>query len=232
MADDSNTVGQSKMAIGFAELDQSDARERDLRDRYQHIQAHINVERARCKLARIANEGFQNLFASLDDIGAIIGADAVFTRQQARHQPRFAATLVLPGCAPLTWLNLLKHDDDESLVDTVIHEAIHATVCVLGRLPRSPQLDEPIAYHGEEVVALVGTNIVLQKIGFRAPVQFVCNKIAVDQCQENLVRLGCNEQFLQARLAEAKIAASFLTDFEIKIAPPTLEEVQARHGGK
>ncbi|KQT12895.1 hypothetical protein ASG57_08050 [Bradyrhizobium sp. Leaf396] len=192
----------------------------------------MDVTEALSRLAAIENAGFQGLLAQLEDNGVILGADAVLPRDMARRHDRFGLTLVLPERAPLIWLNLLKHDSDAALVDTVVHEAVHSTVRLLERLPRSPEPDEVIASYGEEVVALTGTILILRKIAFPAHREIAQNLIALANCKKTLGQLGCSEQFMRERLAEAELAADFFTDFGIEVACPTLEEVQSRSGRK
>jgi hypothetical protein len=221
-----------RVARAYGKLDRSEARERDIGARYQHIRRHIDVVRARGKLAEFDNAGFQGLLAQLDDNGVIFGADPVLPEDLARLHPRFGLTVVLAGKAPLIWLNLLKHDSIAALVDTVVHEAIHSTVRLLGRLPRTPEPDEAFASYGEEIVALAGANLILRKIAFPAHHEIQRNKVALFNCKKILSQLGCNEQFLRERLAEAELAANFFTDFSIEFACPTLEEVQSRSSRK
>lgn len=197
--------------------------------RYDYILRNTNEAQARAALEGVNNAGLQDLLMVLDDIRAIVGVDTILTDAQALAQPRFGLTLVIPERArPLIWLNLRKHKTMEELVDTIVHEAVHATVRVLQRHARSPEPHERITYHGEEIVALAATNLILRKIEFPAHHQIARNVIAVDNCKNILGQLGCSEQFLRDRLAEADVAADFFTDFGIEITVPILEEVQAR----
>ncbi|KAB2760781.1 hypothetical protein E0H22_24870 [Rhodopseudomonas boonkerdii] len=214
------------------QLDRSMARESELASRYRHIRSHMNVTQALEKLDGIENAGFQDLLAQLADLSVVIGADAVLPRHLARRQERFGLTLVVPGHEPLIWLNLLKHDNVAGLVDTVVHEAVHSTIRHLGRLPRTPEPDEAIASYGEEVVALAGANLILRRIKFSARREIARNMIALANCKTVLGQLGCSERFLRDRIAEAEVAASFLTDFGIDVAAPTLEAIQSRAGRK
>jgi hypothetical protein len=211
-------------------IDQSEDRAHDLAGRYRHIRNHMNVNQAMSRLSGIANDGFQGILAQLIDCGVFIGADAVLPRKLARRHERFGLTIVIPGSAPLIWLNLLKHDSTCALVDTVVHEAIHSTGRILGRHVQTPQPDEAIASYGEEIVALVGANLILGKIAFSARRQVAQNILALTNCNIALRRLGCSERFLSERFAEAELAAAFLTDVGIEIACPTLETVQSLVG--
>ncbi|KQT12621.1 hypothetical protein ASG57_06475 [Bradyrhizobium sp. Leaf396] len=232
MAKHSDTMGWRESTANYGQLDRSEARERDLATRYRHIRSHMDVTQALERLGGIENAGFQDLLAQLADIGVIIGADAVLPRDMARRSDRFGLTLVLAGSGPLIWLNLLKHDSVAGLVDTVVHEAVHSTIRHLGRLPRTPEPDEAIASYGEEVVALAGANLILRKIKFSARREIARNMIALANCKTVLGQLGCSEGFLRDRIAEAEVAASFLTDFGIDVAAPTLEAIQSRVGRK
>jgi hypothetical protein len=222
-----DTADRRETTSVHAQLDRSEARERDLATRYRHIRTHMNVTQALSRLARIDNAGFQGVLAQLADIGVIIGADAVLPEDLARRHDRFGLTLVFAGAAPLIWLNLFKHDSESALADTLIHEAVHSTVRTLGRLPRTPQPDETIASYGEEVVALAGANLILRKIAFPAHHEIAQNMIALAKCRMVLHELGCSEQFVGDRLAEAELAANFFTDFGIDVAPPSLKEIQS-----
>ncbi len=224
----SDTADRREPTTGHGQLDQSHARERDLATRYQYICRHMNVTQALSRLDRIDNAGFQGVLAQLADIGVIIGADAVLPEDLAQRQDRFGLTLVLAGAAPLIWLNLFKHDSASALADTLIHEAVHSTVRILGRLSRTPEPDEAIASYGEEVVALAGANLILRKIAFPAHHEIAQNTITLARCRSVLHQLGCSEQFLRDRLAEAELAANFFTDFGINVAHPTLEDIQSR----
>ena len=220
------------MRMAFGKLDRSEARERDIEARYQHIRSHIDVNRALSRLAEIENAGFQGVLAQLADIGVVVGADAVLPKDVARRHDRFGLTVVLPGKAPLIWLNLDKHDSVTALVDTVIHEAVHSTVRLLGRLPRTPEPDEVVASSGEEIVALTGANLILREIGFPAHREIAQNMIAFANHKEILGHLGCSEQFLGERLAGADAAADFFTDFGIELTNPTLDEIRSRSSRK
>lgn len=230
MAKRSDTVDKREPTADHGQLDRSGPRESDLSKRYRHIRNHMDVTQALETLGKIENAGFQGLLAQLADLAVTIGADAVLPRDMARRSDRFGLTLALPGHTPLIWLNLLKHDSVAGLVDTVVHEAVHSTVRHLGRLPRTPEPDEAIASYGEEVVALAGTNLILRKIAFPAHHEMARNMIALANCKTALGQLGCSERFLRDRVAEAEVAADFLTDFGIDVAAPTLKEVQSRAG--
>ena len=232
MAKRSDTVDRREPTANHGQLNRSEVRERDLAMRYQHIRSRIDMTGALERLDEIENAGFQGLLAQLADLGVVIGADTVLPRHLARRHDRFGLTLVLPGHAPLIWLNLLKHDGVAGLVDTVVHEAVHSTVRRLGRLPRTPEPDEAITSYGEEVVALAGANLILRRIAFPAPREIARNMIALANCKTVLGQLGCSERFLRDRIAEAEVAASFLTDFGIDVAAPTLEAIQSRAGRK
>lgn len=230
MSKPSDAVDGKEAIADPEQLDRSEARERDLIARYQHIRSHMNVTQALERLDQIENAGFQGLLAQLADLGVVIGADAVLPKHLARRHDRFGLTLVLPGHAPLIWLNLIKHDTTTDLVDTVAHEAVHSTVQLFGRLPRTPEHDETIASYGEELVALAGASLILRKIAFPARRQIARNTFALANCKTVLDRLGCSEEFVRHRLAAAEHAAKFFTDFGIDIALPTREEVQSRSG--
>ncbi|MGL3107265.1 hypothetical protein [Bradyrhizobium sp. BR 1432] len=201
--------------------------------RYDYILRNMNERQARAALAGVNNAGFQDFLTMLDDIGAIIGADAVFTNAQALAEPRFGSTIVIPERArPLSWLNLRKHRTIEELVDTVVHEAVHATVRVLKRHQRTPEPEELIAYHGEEIVAMAATNLILRKIEFPAYHQIARNMITIDECKNKLSRLGCNAQFLRERFAEAAAAEAFFTDSFLEFGAPTAVEVRTRRSSQ
>ena len=220
MAKRNDKTDVSDAVSAHGTLDRSEAFERELGVRYQHISSNIDPARARSELAKIKNAGFQDLLARLDDTGVMLGADAVLDKDSARHLPRFGLTLVLPARAPLIWLNLLKHDSITALVDTVVHEAVHSTVVELRRLPRTPEPEEKIASYGEEIVAFTGTNLILRTIRFPAYHEIARNMLAIDTCKEILGRLGCGEKFVRDRLAEAEAAADFFTDLTIAVRPP------------
>lgn len=197
--------------------------------RYDHISRNIDEARAREQLAEVNNVGFEGVLTMLDDIGTIVGADAVFTDEEAVAQPRFGLTLVIPERdRPLIWLNLRKHKTLEELVDTVVHEAVHATVRVLNRRQRTPQPEEAFAYLAEEIVALAATNLILRRIEFPALHQIARNMIGIDRCKNMLGRLGCDAQFLGDRFAEAEAAAAFFTETLIHFGPPNEARVRAR----
>lgn len=228
----SDTIDRDEPTATHGHLDRSEARERDIAARYEYIRSHINMKQALERLDGIENTGFQSLLAQLTDLGVIIGGDAILPRRLARRHDRFGLTLVFPGHVPLIWLNLLKHESVAGLVDTVVHEGVHSTIRHLGRLPRTPEPDEAIASYGEEVVALAGANLILRKIKFSARREIARNMIALANCKTVLGQLGCSEWFLRDRIAEAEVAADFLTDFGIDVAAPTLEEIQSRAGRK
>ncbi len=215
-----------------ASLNTSDADDRDLEARYEHIRRSVDVARAGTELTKVDNAGFQDLLALLDDLDVIVAADAVFSEALARVAPRFGLTLVLPGRRALIWLNLFKHTSVGALVDTVAHEAILATVSILRRYPRTPQPNEEIAYHGEEIVALTGANRILTKINFPAQQEVAINMMAIEAHKVTLRQLGCAEAFMHARAAEGETAAALLTDHLIKVGVPTLAEIRAHRSDK
>ncbi len=176
----------------------------------------------------IGNAGFQELLERLDDLNIIVGADALLAADGAQALPRFGLTLVIPGRPPLIWLNLLKHSDSMELVDTVAHEAIHATVNLLGRHPQTPQPTNELAYHAEEIVALYGANWILNQIEIPAHRQIEQNLATIDHHAEILIGLGRSPAFLQQKSAEGVAAAKFLMDLHlIEVAAPTLAELNA-----
>ena len=229
---DNNSMRLCGMCQVRASLNTSEAGERDLEARYEHIRRSVDVARAGAELAKVDNAGFQELLALLDDLDVTVGADAVFSESWARAQPRFGLTLVLPGRRPLIWLNLFKHMSVAALVDTVVHEAIHATVSILRRYPRTPQPNEEIAYHGEELVALTSANHILTKINFPAQQEVTINIMAIEAQKVTLRQLGCAEPFMHARAAEGEAAAALLTDHLIKVDVPTLAEIRAHRSDK
>jgi len=202
--------------------------QRELQRRYNHIQQHLDVRGARIQLSTIDNAGFRELLERLDDLNIIVGADALLPADAAQALPRFGLTLVIPGRPPLIWLNLLKHSDSMELVDTVAHEAIHATVNLLGRHPQTPQPTNELAYHAEEIVALYGANWILNQIEIPAHRQIEQNLATINQPADILIRLGRSPEFLQQKDAEGDVAAKFLLESHlIEIAAPTLAEVNA-----
>ncbi|MFZ5681570.1 MAG: hypothetical protein ACOY91_17620 [Pseudomonadota bacterium] len=165
----------------------------------------------------------------LDDLSIVVGADALLPPDAARALPRFGLTLVLPKRRPLIWLNLLKHVDAMTLIDTVAHEAIHATVNLLGRHPQTPQPMNELAYHAEEIVALYGANWILNQIEIPAHRQIAQNLATINQHADILIRLGRSPAFLQEKSAEGVAAAKFLMELHlIEVAEPTLAELNAR----
>ena len=191
--------------------------QRELQRRYDDILRHLDVRRARLQLSSIDNAGFQELLVQLDDLSIVIGADALLPVDAARALPRFGLTLVLPKRRPLIWLNLFKHTDAITLIDTVAHEAIHATVNLLGRHPQTPQPTNELAYHAEEIVALSGANH-----------QIAQNLATIDHHAEILIGLGRSPAFLQQKSAEGVAAAKFLMEPHlIEVAAPTLADLNA-----
>ncbi len=203
--------------------------QRELQRRYDDILRHLDVRRARFQLSSIDNAGFQELLVRLDDLSIVVGADALLPPDAARALPRFGLTLVLPKRRPLIWLNLLKHVDAMTLIDTVAHEAIHATVNLLGRHPQTPQPMNELAYHAEEIVALYGANWILNQIEIPAHRQIAQNLATINQHADILIRLGRSPAFLQEKSAEGVAAAKFLMELHlIEVAEPTLAELNAR----
>lgn len=201
----------------------------ELQRRYDDILRHLDVRRAHFQLSSIDNAGFQELVVRLDDLSIVVGADALLPADAARALPRFGLTLVIPGRPPLIWLNLLKHMDAMTLIDTVAHEAIHATVSMLGRHRQTPQPTNELAYHAEEIVALRGTNWILNRIQAPAGHQIVQNLATIDHYAESLIRRGCSPAFLQQKDAEGVAAAKFLMELHlIEVAAPTLAELNGR----
>lgn len=202
--------------------------QRELQRRYDDILRHLDVRRARFQLSSIDNAGFQELLVRLDDLSIVVGADALLPADAARALPRFGLTLVLPKRRPLIWLNLFKHTDAITLIDTVAHEAIHATVNLLGRHPQTPQPTNELAYHAEEIVALGGANWILNRIGAPANHQIAQNLVTIDHHAEILIGLGRSPAFLQQKVAEGVAAAKFLMELHlIEVAAPTLAELNA-----
>ena len=214
-------------AAGFCLQNSFDQRE--LQRRYDHIHRHLDVRGARTQLSTIGNAGFQALLERLDDLNIIVGADTLLPDDAARALPRFGLTLVLPGRRPLIWLNLLKHTDAITLIDTVAHEAIHATVGILGRHRQTPQPINELAYHAEEIVALSGANWILKRIQAPADHQIAENLAAIGHHEETLIALGSSRAFLQQKDAEGVAAAKFLMELHlIEVAAPTFAELNAR----
>jgi len=202
--------------------------QRELQRRYNHIRQHLDVRGARIQLSSIGNAGFQELLERLDDLNIIVGADALLPADGAQALPRFGLTLVIPGRPPLIWLNLLKHSYSMALVDTVAHEAIHATVKLLGRHPQTPQPTNELAYHAEEIVALRGANWILNQIEVSANRQITQNLATIDHHAEILIRLGRSPAFLRQKAADGITAARFLMEPHlIEVVAPNLAELNA-----
>lgn len=213
-------------AAGFGFQNSFDQRE--LQRQYDHILRHLDVKRARFQLSSIDNAGFQELLVRLDDLSIVVGADALLPADAARALPRFGLTLVLPKRRPLIWLNLLKHTDAITLIDTVAHEAIRATVNLLGRHPQTPPPTNELAYHAEEIVALYGANWILNQIEVPAHRQIAQNLATIDQHADILIRLGRSPAFVQQKAADGIAAARFLMEPHlIEVAAPTLAELNA-----
>lgn len=213
-------------AAGFGFQNSFDQRE--LQRRYDDILRHLDVRRACFQLSSIDNAGFQELLMRLDDLSIVVGADALLPADAARALPRFGLTLVLSGRRPLIWLNLLKHTDAITLTDTVAHEAIHATVNLLGRHPQTPQPTNELAYHAEEIVALSGANWILNLIGAPADHQIAQNLATIDHHADILIRLGRSPASVQQKAADGIVAARFLMEPHlIEVAAPTLAELNA-----
>lgn len=205
-----------------ARFGKSAARERELERHYHYIRGTLDVAGARAELEKIDNAGIRILLGQLDDLDVIIGADSVLPPVLAMAQPRLAMTLVIPKRRPLIWLNLVRHRGrTAALVDTLAHEAIHTTVVLLGRHPRTPQLEEEIAYHAEEIVALTGANHILATIDFPAKQQFAQNLAAIENHKTILTQLGCSEEFLREKTDEGAAAKAFLMDHLIKMPTST-----------
>lgn len=219
----------SRYLTRIAKFVASRAREREIEGRYEQIRRSLNISQAGVELAQIQNDGFRTLLSQLDNLGVVIGADSVLPPVLAIAQPRLAVTLVLQKRRPVIWLNLVKHGGRVAvLVDTVAHEAIHSTVVMLKRHRRSPQPDEEIAYHGEEIVALTGANHILAEINFPAKRQIEMNVDAIESHKAILRQLGCTEEFLAERAADGAAAKAFLMDHLLKMKMPTLAEIRAR----
>lgn len=213
--------------VGFSLRNYVDQRE--LQRRYDRIHQHLDVTATRIQLSTIENVGFHELLERLDDLNVIVGADALLPADAAQILPRWGLTLVIPRRQPLIWLNLLKHTDATALIDTVAHEAIHATVNMLGRHRQTPQPTDELAHHAEEIVALSGATWILNRIGVYAGHQIAQNLATIDQHTAILIALGCNRAFLQQKNAEGVAAAKFLMDLHlIEVAAPTLAELNAR----
>jgi len=186
--------------------------QRELRRRYDQIRSNISIDQARVTLAAIGNAAFQRLVMRLDALDVVVGAECLMPAHVARCHPRLGLTLALPGRKPMIWLNLAKHRDDASLIDTVAHESIHATIIMLGRSRQTPQPDSTINYHAEEIVALSGANWILKEIAFPAKREMALNRAAILQLRPTLVGLGCTEQFIQEKVEQGVRAGKFLLD--------------------
>lgn len=181
-----------------------------LEERYVWIRARMDFHKMDSALRGILNDGFQRLVRRSLDLKIEIGADAAFSPFEAQQTPRLGLTIVLPDRPPLIWVNLLKHKSMAELVDTVVHEAIHATSGLIGRHQVLPELDNERLYLGEEICALVGANRLMKTIQFPAEHEISRNHDTLRSHSARLRGLGCDRRFIRERESEGRCAADFL----------------------
>jgi hypothetical protein len=181
-----------------------------LEERYAWIRVRMNFQEMDSALRKIANDGFQRLVRRFRDLQIEVGADAAFSSLDAHRHPRFGLSIVLPDRPPLIWINLKKHNSAAELVDTMVHESIHATSAIISRHEILPEPENERSYLGEEICALVGANKLLNAIQFPAEHQISRNLDILHNHSRHLRRLGCDRRFIREREFEGRSAAEFL----------------------
>jgi hypothetical protein len=89
------------------------------------------------------------------------------THQSSSSPLRDGTTVVEAGYPPLIVYVDQMHDNDEALMDTLFHEAIHAAGRLVGRFESQPDniLTEP--YWLEELTAIYGAQLLGKHFGIR-----------------------------------------------------------------
>jgi hypothetical protein len=80
---------------------------------------------------RPSDQPAAQIVATLVDSNVVLRTSSPAWMQAEAGNPRLGLTLLVAGRAPLIWINLARHrchgDVDDELVDTLIHEAMHAS---------------------------------------------------------------------------------------------------------
>jgi hypothetical protein len=164
-------------------------------------------------VASQANTGLGTLIAGLGEIGVKfmpvrlpIGA--------GRH---VGATVMAGKKPPILWVNLTLHNHEEELVDTICHEAIHATGALIGRWIVLPDRTiDPVGYIAEEFVAHTGANDLAKRLGYRTRLTAAPNAMAVGRLARQLREAGYSPENVDTLRNDAIGAAAFLTRPELR----------------
>ena len=140
-----------------------------LQRRYEHIRdASVPLER-RWPAPPAA---LVPLLCRLGGLGVLLVAEPLERAQLARTSHRLGLTVSLPGAPTVIWVNYDAHVcgpaqalDVAEIIDTIAHEAVHATATMLGRCLVLPEGGASDAYRAEEVCAMVGTAEIHRSLG-------------------------------------------------------------------
>lgn len=129
--------------------------------------------------------------------------------------PRLGATVIVFGREPLIWVDVARHRNEEDLIDTICHEAVHATALHLNRWNSLPdQSLDKVNYQAEEIIARLGANEVARRIGYKTGSNVSKNNDEAACQRRFLKREGWSAEDIKHLDQLSNDAAAYLADFE------------------
>lgn len=183
-------------------------------ERRDWLVRHMDESQATAALSKVQHSAFKRLTERLINLDFIIGADTGFNPSMALQVDRLGLTLLVTNYPPIIWLNLhrLNRLGEAELVDTVIHEAIHATSGILQRAPELPDYNNPKAYLLEEITARTGANFVLRQLTYPGREVIRKNKLYISKHGSSLRDIGATRLEIDQASDAGRIAGKFLLE--------------------
>jgi hypothetical protein len=187
---------------------------KDFKHNYAEIARRLSPYVDVTTISRINHANFQRLIQRLDKLKI----ELLVVRLPIETTHRLGSTLSMFGERPLIWIDATGQSE-ASIVDTVCHESVHATVLHLERWDSLP--DEKLSpdnYHAEEIIARLGANDVADRIGYNTGDERINNRQEAARLRK-LLQHGAfgnkwTEYNLNHLLHQAKEAAEYLAGFD------------------
>jgi hypothetical protein len=183
----------------------------DIEARYIEVRNTLLPFRDDAAIAKVTHDGFQKLIKRL----AQLRIEIIPVQLPPKSTERLGGTVLLSGHAPLIWINFERHKNEADAIDTVCHEAVHATALYLERWQALPdQALDNVNYNAEEIVARLGANEVGQLIGTCDRKNVLANKNEARRLHNSLLTKGWTKNQLTHLEQWASEAASLLAEFQ------------------
>jgi hypothetical protein len=195
----------------YALLD--DRQPQDIQARYAEIEQLLTPDVDNGWVASQAGTGIGALIATLGELGVKF----MPVRLPIGAGKHIGATVMAGKEPPILWVNLTIHEHEAELVDTICHEAVHATGALVERWIVPPdQAIDPNGYAAEEFVAHTGAYDLAKRLGYRTRLTAAPNAEAVGRLTRQLRKAGYSSENIDTLRNDAIGAAAFLTRPELR----------------